>query len=277
VAYALALLAAVSFGTADFLGGLASRQTSAMLVTVASQCAGFLVLLPVVMLQPALPDRASFVWGAAAGLAGCAGLIVFFRVLAAGNMSLAAPVTAVVSASLPVVVGVALGERPAVRAWAGVAVGLFAVAAVSWHGRGVPGRERYRSAALAVLAGAGFGVFFICLSRTSPAAGLWPLVGARMSSLTLLVIAVAATRAEWRAKPGALRTAFLSGALDMAANVLFVLAVHRGALALVAVLVSLYPAATVVLAMAVLRERLQSWQLAGVVLALTAVGLIASA
>ena len=274
--YALALLAAGAFGTADFLGGLASRRAGVVVVTTVSQAAGFIVVLPVLLLEPAVPERASLAWGAAGGLSGCIGLLLFFRALARGVMSLAAPVTAVVAAALPVAAGVLLGERPAMQAWLGVASGLAAVAVISSSGRASLRPGEWRSLGLAVAAGAGFGVFFVCLSRTSPGSGLWPLAAARMSSLILLLIAAAAGGAAWRAEPAALRMAVVSGVLDMTANALFLLAVRQGVLALVAVLVSLYPAATVVLALAVLRERLQAAQLAGIAMALLAVGLIAS-
>jgi len=267
-----AVLAAAAFGTADFLGGLASRRASALVSVVVAQVAGFAVVLPVLLLQPAAVDRAGVAWGALGGVAGGLGLLVFFRVLAGGVMSTAAPVTAVVAAGLPVLAGVLLGERPGAHAWVGVGAGILAVGVIS--GRG--GRLDGRALGLALLAGAGFGLFFICLSRTSPATGLWPLAAARMGSLTVLALVALLARTEWRAEPAALRLAVLSGVLDMSANALFLLAVRGGELALVAVLVSLYPAATVMLALGLLRERLRVPQAAGVALALAAIGLIAS-
>jgi drug/metabolite transporter (DMT)-like permease len=272
-----ALVAACAFGTADFLGGLAARRSSAFVATLVGQVAGLAVLAPLLLLAPAPPSAAGLAWGALAGIGGCLGLIVFFRALASGVMSTAAPVTAVVSAGLPVLAGLLLGERPALQAWIGVGAGLIAVGVISApaEGRGRVGGGR-QALPLALAAGAGFGLFFICLSRAPAATGFWPLLGARLSSLALLTAALLARRATWRAAPGAAGLAALSGALDMTANALFVLALRRGELALVAVLVALYPAATVLLASGVLRERLRRVQLAGVGLALAAVSLIAS-
>ena len=179
-------------------------------------------------------------------------------------------------------VGVALGERPGSLAWLGVAAGLIAVVVIGASGKEdeqAVRREPYDplwAVALALTAGAGFGIFFVCLSRTSPSAGLWPLAAARATALTLLAVNLLVKRADLRADAVGLRLAIPSGLLDQAANVLFLYAVHRGVLALVAVLVSLYPSVTVILALALLRERLRAPQVAGVALALVAVVLISA-
>jgi drug/metabolite transporter (DMT)-like permease len=143
-------------------------------------------------------------------------------------------------------------------------------------GGGVRRVSRRRALAMAVLAGAGFGLFFICLSRAPAGGGFWPLAGARVSSLAAIAVPLLAGRGPERPVPEAVRAAALSGVLDITGNALFLLAVRSGELALVAVLSSLYPAATVLLAFGILRERLRLPQLAGVGLALVAVGLIAS-
>jgi drug/metabolite transporter (DMT)-like permease len=272
---ALALASAAAFGTADFLGGLASRRVSALLVTLAAHLAGLAVVLPVVLVLRAPVDPASLAWGVASGVFGCAGVIAFFRALASGAMSAAAPITAVVSAALPVLAGILLGERPAAQTWMGIGAGLLAVVAIS-RGGARSARVDRRSLALAVAAGVGFGLFFVALSRASHASGLWPLLAARVGSLSLLGAVVLAGRMPWRAEPAALGLGAVSGAVDMTANALFLFATRQGELALVAVLASLYPAATVLLALAFLRERLRATQLAGVGLALLAVTLIAS-
>lgn len=283
MAYLLAVAAAAAFGAGDFLGGLASRRTGVLVTTAAAQAAGFSLMLPALLLLVATPDRASLTWGGLGGLAGCVGLLVFFRALSDGVMSTVAPVTAVVAAGLPIVVGVVLGERPGSLAWLGVGAGMVAVVVIGASGQGQEQAARPReprdplwALALALTAGIGFGIFFVCLSRTTASAGLWPLAAARMTALTLLAVNLLIKRAELRADAAGLRLAVPSGLLDQAANVLFLYAVHRGVLALVAVLVSLYPAVTVILALAVLRERLRAPQVAGVALALLAVVLIAA-
>jgi len=273
--FALALASAAAFGTADFLGGLASRRASALLVTLSAHLTGAVVVVPVVLFLRAPVDPASLAWGAASGVCGCAGAVVFFRALASGAMAAAAPVTAVVGAALPVVAGVLLGERPAAPAWIGVGAGLLAVGVIGRAG-GPAARLDRRTLALAIAAGIGFGLFFVFLSRAPHASGLWPLLGARAGSLALLSVVILAGRMPWRAEPPAVRLGAVSGAVDMTANALFLLATRQGQLALVAVLASLYPAATVLLALVVLRERLRALQLAGVALALLAVALIAS-
>ena len=272
----LALAAAVTYGSADFLGGLASRRASTLLVTLVAQSAGLAVVLPIALVLRTPADPASLAWGAASGVFGCIGIVAFFRALASGAMSAAAPVTAVVGAALPVVAGLLLGERPGFGAWAGIAAGLVAVATISWGGERSGGAGR-GSLGLAVVAGVGFGLFFTALSRAAPTSGLWPLFAGRIGSLSLLAVVLLAGRMPvWRAKPAALGMAVVSGTVDMTANVFFLLATRQGELALVAVLTSLYPAATVLLALVVLRERLRRSQLAGVALALLAVALIAS-
>ncbi|HKF75277.1 MAG TPA: EamA family transporter [Candidatus Dormibacteraeota bacterium] len=277
VASLVALVAAAAYGGADFLGGLASRRGGVLASLLVVQAGGFAVVLPALtLLQPAgVPDRVSVAWSVAGGAAGAVGLIVFFRVLVDGLMSLGAPLTAVAAAGLPVLAGVALGERPEARAWLGIGAGLLAVGLISGVGGTGRAGARPRTIGLALAAGAAFGLFFVCLSRTSTAAGLWPLAVARMTSLAVIAAAALVGRARIQIEPGPLRLAFASGVADMLANGLFLVAERRGGLALVAVLVSLYPAATILLSLALLRERLRPVQASGVGLALVAVALIA--
>jgi drug/metabolite transporter (DMT)-like permease len=281
VAYALALGAAVAFGTGDFLGGIASRRASVWLVVLLTQAVGFTVVIPALLLQGSHPTGSALAWGALGGVAGGIGLLMFFRALSQGHMSVTAPVTAVVAAGLPILIGVAIGERPALQAWLGIAAGLAAIVVISRAGHAgadPAGAGRpWGALGLALAAGAGFGIFFVCLSRTPAGSGLWPLVGARSASVTLLALTAVVTRQALRAGPGTLRLALPSGLLDMTANVLFLLAVRQGALGLVVVLVSLYPAVTVALALTLLRERLHAAHMAGIALALAAVVLIAAA
>ena len=281
---ALALIAASAFGTADFLGGFASRRASVVTVILVSQSAGFVIVVPTLLIEMTPVHRASLIWGAVAGVAGCFGLLMLFRALAIGVMSVAAPITAVIAAGLPVLVGFGLGERPGLFGWLGIGAGLAAILVVGsarseQRAATSPGQEVHlRSVVMALAAGTGFGVFFVCLSRTPPSAGVWPLLAARTTSVMLVAtIALALMRARLRADFGVVRLSALSGLLDMTANVLFLLAVRRGSLALVAVLVSLYPAVTVMLALILLRERLGAPQLVGVGLAVLAIALIAAA
>jgi drug/metabolite transporter (DMT)-like permease len=272
----LATACAIVYGTADFFGGLATRRAQVLSVVTLSQLAGLALILGLLPLLPGAYSDPALAWGLAAGLSGAAGLVLFYRALATGVMSVVAPTTAVTSAALPVVFGLAAGERP--RAWAlvGVALALGSVLLVSQDKSG-GGRGSLTSVLVALAAGAGFGGFFILLSMAPHESGLWPLVGARLSSVTTVALLALLTRRTLRPGPGSLHIIVAAGVLDMAANVLYLLAQQDGLLSLVAVLVSLYPASTLLLANRVLGERLRPVQLGGVLCALASVALIAVA
>jgi drug/metabolite transporter (DMT)-like permease len=276
VAVLLALTSAVVYGAADFLGGLASRKESVFAVVAFSQITGLLALL---LLLPWLGGPVGVVdlaWGAAAGLMGGTGLVVFFRALARGVMSVLAPVTAVTAAAVPVVVGLLGGDRIGVPAGVGIAVALVAVVLVSADG-GLAGLRAARPASLipALVAGAAFGFFFVLLDRISEDAGLTPLVAARLASLALVAVLARWTGQRLRVSRGSLPLVMASGVGDMSANALFLLATQQdGQLAITGVLASLYPVSTVVLAQLVLRERLAGAQLAGLASAVVAIVLI---
>jgi drug/metabolite transporter (DMT)-like permease len=272
----LATACAVVYGTADFFGGLATRRSQVLSVVVLSQIAGLVLILALLPVLPGTAGAAALSWGLAAGLSGAAGLVLFYRALATGVMSVVAPTTAVTSAALPVVFGLATGERPAFWALVGVALALCSVLLVS-QDRSTERRGSRASVLTALAAGAGFGGFFILLAMAPDDAGLWPLVGARVSSITTVVLLALVTRRALRPGPGSLHIIVAAGVLDMAANVLYLLAQQDGLLSLVAVLVSLYPASTLLLARQVLGERLRGIQVAGVACALGAVALIAVA
>ncbi|MCK2212690.1 DMT family transporter [Actinomadura sp. ATCC 31491] len=272
----LATACAVVYGTADFFGGLATRRTQVLAVVVLSQLAGLALILALLPLLPGAASAPALLWGLAAGLSGAAGLALFYRALATGVMSVVAPTTAVTSAALPVLFGLATGERPQFWALVGVALALGSVLLVS-QDRSPAARGASGGLATALLAGAGFGGFFILLAMAPAEAGLWPLVGARLSSVTVVAAVALATRRALRPQAGALRVILAAGVLDMAANVLYLLAQREGLLSLVAVLVSLYPASTLLLARQVLGERLNAIQVTGVACALGAVALIAVA
>ena len=278
----LALSAAAIYGTADFLGGVAARRTSALAVTVLAHVVGLALLVVALAVLPAAhPTPGDLAFGAAAGALGGIGLILFYRALAAGTMSVVAPVAALFGAALPVTVGVALGEHLSAPALVGIAIAVAAVALVSREDP-VDAAARPRSAAhhplvLAVLAGVAFGGFFVMLSRTHPAAGLWPLLSARVVSIVLLGGFSLVTSRSLRPTPGSRRLIVAAGVGDMVANILYLVAVRRGLVSLVAVIVALYPAATVLLAQVVLGERLRRVQVTGLALAAGAAVLLALA
>jgi drug/metabolite transporter (DMT)-like permease len=276
VAVVLALSSAVVYGASDFLGGLASRRTSVFGVVAMSQAVGLVALVALLPWLGGPVGVADVAWGAAAGLAGAVGLVVFFRALSRGVMSVIAPVTAVTAAAVPVLVGLLAGDRIGRWTMAGIALALAAVVLVSAEG-GLSALRAARPASMpsALVAGAAFGFFFVLLDRTSDDSGLTPLVTARLASLTLVVVLALIGRKALRVSRPALPLAAVSGAGDMAANALFLLATQAdGQLAITGVLASLYPVSTVVLAQVLLRERLAGAQMAGLGTAVAAVLLI---
>jgi drug/metabolite transporter (DMT)-like permease len=277
VAVVLALGCAVVYGASDFLGGLASRRTSVFGVVAFSQLAGLIALLALLPWLGGRVGPADLGWGAAAGVAGAVGLVVFFRTLAGGVMSVIAPVTAVTAAAVPVLVGLAEGDR--IDPWTGLGIllALAAVVLVSAEG-GLAALRTARPASVppALLAGSMFGLFFVLLDRTSDDSGLTPLVTARLASVALVVGIALAGRQSMGASRPALPLIVASGIGDMSANALFLLATQQpGQLAVTGILASLYPVSTVVLAQVVLRERLAAAQMAGLGTAVAAVVLIA--
>jgi drug/metabolite transporter (DMT)-like permease len=274
----LATVCAVVYGTADFFGGLATRRSRVFAVVVLSQMAGLALVVALLPFLSGTFTTGALAWGMAAGVAGSAGLVLFYRALAIGVMSVVAPLTATASAVLPVLFGLATGERPEPLALGGVVLALLAVLLVSRSSSSpevTPGPD-YGSVLTSLAAGAGFGGFFILLSQAPDDGGMWPLFGARLISITLIALLALVTRRTLRPGSGALPIIIVAGALDMVANVLFTLAQQRGLLSLVAVLVSLYPASTLLLARYVLGERLNTVQVVGIGFTLAAVALIAT-
>ncbi|WP_283137393.1 DMT family transporter [Rhizohabitans arisaemae] len=276
-AVVLATASAAVYGMADFFGGLASKRSPVYAVVAISQIAGVALLVALIPFLPGSFSPAALAWGALAGLAGGGGLVIFYRALASGVMSVVAPTTAIASAAIPVVYGLITGERPKPLALLGIALAILAVALISREPGG-GGRVTLAPVLAALAAGAGFGGFFILLKVAPADAGLWPLLGARFSSIALVVTIALVTARSLRPGAGSLRVIASAGVLDMGANIFYLLAVQQGGLlSLIAVLASLYPASTLLLARYILGERLRLMQMGGVALALGAVGLIAAA
>lgn len=274
----LALGSALTFGIADFLGGLASRRVAAWTVVIGSQFFGLLLLVGALpLLPPATVTAADLAWGAAAGVAGALGLTQFFRALSLGNMSVAAPISAVITGGVPVLAGVALGERPSPLAWLGIALALPAIGLISRELADSPTRTPPDVLMSAALAGLGFGAFYVLVDRTGDAAGIQPLISARMVSVTLIGAIGLASGRLGPVRGRLLVMVALSGVLDMGANVMFLYAVREGLLALGSVISAMYPASTLLLARAMLGERLRPIQVSGLVLAAVAVSLVALA
>jgi drug/metabolite transporter (DMT)-like permease len=273
-----ALAAAALWGAADFLGGFTSRRINPFLTVLISRAGGFLVLLPLMLAHPVSPDRNLVAWGALAGLAGVLSLMVFFQALAEGTMAIVAPISGVVSAVLPAAVGLALGERPGAWADAGIVLGIGSIWLVGWAEGGPSDRHGANPLTLAILAGGLAGLFLIFMSRSGGHRGAEiPMIFIYWTTSTPVVLAIMMLRrVSWRASPGPIGIALVVGMVYVLGGLMYLVATQSGGLTIPSVLASLYPAATVVLSLSLLRERIRHRQLVGAGLALAAVAMIAA-
>jgi drug/metabolite transporter (DMT)-like permease len=277
LAIVLGLSAAILYGSADFLGGIATKRSAMLTVTVIAQAVGFAVLLVAVPFFPAHAGRSDFAWGAAAGVCGALGIAIFYHALSIGKMGVVSPITAVLGSAFPVVVGIARGDRLTPLQLAGIVIALLAVVLISLSTESSGEREISTSGVKeAIVSGVLIGAFLLLLAQAHSAAGLDSLLAARIASVAFLLILAVATRTSLQPRRSDLPIIALCGAMDMMANVFYVLATYTGELAIAAVLTGLYPASTVFLARLVLKERLQLQQRIGVGLALLGVSLIAA-
>jgi drug/metabolite transporter (DMT)-like permease len=276
LAVGLALLASACWGVADFIAGLTSRRLAALLVLLVQQAVGGVIVAVVVLAAGEEPpgDRA-IVLSVLAGVAGAVALGAFYRGLAVGTMSVVAPISAS-GVTLPVAFGIATGDEVGAL----VAVGLvLTIAGVVLASRerdehGAPAASR-ASIGLALVAAAGFGAFFTLSDGAADDSVLWLLLISRTTAVILLALVIAATRTQPQVpRARDLWTLSLVGVLDLAATGLYAVANTEGMLSVVAVVGSLYPVATVLLARAILGERLRAAQLAGVVLAFAGIGVV---
>lgn len=277
VSLLFAVMTAVVWGTADFCGGKASQRTPALAVSVLSKLAALPVLAIALAVTPGRPTAAGLGWGALGGLFGMAGVILLYRGLATGAMTIVAPVTAVTSALVPFAIGIVTEGTPGAGQVAGAACAIAAIALVSIGPGGAHPAAKPAVVGLALAAGVGFGLFMTFLSRAGDDGGLWPLTTAQASALALggLLLARVGRLGTGRRPPVAWIAA--AGVLDLGANVFYLYATHGDApLSVVAPIASLYPASTVLLALAIDRERIRLIQLAGLGLAAAALVLVAS-
>lgn len=274
----LALASALAYGLSDFAGGLLSKKASPWAVAVVAQATAMVLTFLVAIGWWRDPMAADWAWGAVSGIGGGAGAAFLYRGLGAGSMSVVAPVSAVGAALLPAAVAAATGERPSALTWVGVGCALPAIWLVSWvsDGPDVPRRARAAELTDGLLAGLGFGLLFTALGQVPESAGLGPLgMSYGVAVLVTLVLAVL-VGAEWVPRDRVLVRAPVIGVLGTAATAFFLLATQAGLLTVAAVLSSLYPASTVLLAAVVLHERIGRAQGVGLVLALLAVTLVAA-
>lgn len=280
MATALALLASALWGTADFLGGTAARRLAATTVVAVSQGLALVLLVVVAATTGAFGDDPGYLgWALGAAVVGLVALTAFYAALAEGTMGVVAPIAAI-GVAVPVTVGVAQGDRPGILQALGLAIAVVGVVLAS--GPEVrPDDNRDQRAArrpllLAGVAAAGFGTVLVCVSHGARTSTVMTLLVMRVTSVAILVGAAAAGRVHLGVRRTDLPILLAVGLGDVGANAAMAVASQHGLLSIVAVLSSLYPAVTVLLARAVHDERLERVQEAGVVAALTGVVLIAS-
>jgi len=268
------LFAAVAWGGGDFSGGIATKRTSVFRVVAVAHFAGLtLMLVMALVTREPFPPPNSLLWGAFAGFIGAFGITALYRGLAVGRMGVVAPVAAVVTGVLPVLIGTYTDGLPDRLQLAGFALALVSIWLVA--GNSDSGNSR-SGVGLAALAGVMFGLFLIAGKQAGHAGIFWPLVAARAISTCLMLVLVLLSPRGPRTFGAALWPMLLSGLLDSAGNALFIAATRHGRLDVAAVLSSLYPASTVILARWLLKERIGKMQSVGIVCALVSVGLISS-
>jgi drug/metabolite transporter (DMT)-like permease len=275
MAILLSLLAAASYGLADFSGGFASKRASAWSVALVACLTGAVLVLALWAVRGGEPTTSDLWWGAAAGVGNGFGTAFLYRGLASGRMGVVAPVSGVGAAVIPVIVGVALGERPAALVWLGIVLALPAIWLVARDPAG-PSAAGPGGVVDGSLAGLGFGFFFVALGQVSEDAGLLPVAVNQLVAGIVIVLVALVLRQPWLPRERAALGGVVAGALGTFAAVLFLAASQRGYLSVTAVLTSLYPAFTVVLAATVLREHVHRAQAAGLLLCAVAVSLVAA-
>ena len=269
-----ALLSAAIWGSGDFSGGLAARKISPFQVLLLTAVVGILILLGCGWaFGEALPAWRDIQWSALAGLAGAFGIAALYRALSLGSAAAAAPTSAVITASMPVLFTALTLGLPAFAQLAGFALALVGIWLVARTPDGDAHTTR-QGMLLALLSGVGFGSFFVLIAQVSPGKVFFPLVVARSVSFMVALAAVTLQR-QPLPSPRANPVALLSGLLDTGGNVFYLLATQYTRLDVAAVLSSLYPAATVILSIIILKERVSGWQWLGVACCLGAVALIA--
>jgi drug/metabolite transporter (DMT)-like permease len=276
MAVILGLLAALAFGSSDFVAGAGGRRADAIAITGIAQPFGLLAaLVGVVVLHKGPPTPAVLEWGAISGVGSGLGTVALYWGLSTGAMNVVSPLAAVISAVLPALVGVALGERLSLLAVVGIVLAVPALVMVSLTG----GRENDPDGSAApilagLVAGGGFALLFIALDRAGTAASAWPLVPGQAVAISIVSLFVVARRPHRSTWPASLRWGIAVGPLSGVANLLYLAATGQGQLAIVAVLTALYPAITVALAAALLHEHMSRLQATGLLIAAVSVTMI---
>lgn len=271
------LLSALSWGAGDFTGGLAARKVGAYRSVFYAEVIGVLFLFIVLaIVNEPFPDRRAQTFALLAGAFGTVGLMLLYHSMTLGLMSVAAPVSALLAAVLPVLVGIFTEGIPGTLTLIGFGFALFAVWMVSQSEDGVKDILSHLSdLKLPLLAGIGFGFYFVLMHQAARDGGaVWHMVFSRTGGMALIVTYLLVTRSSWKIEPSSLPIISLNGILDLGGNFFFILAGQAGRLDVASVLSSLFPGATVILAWIFLKERLSRNQWVGVFCALIAIVLL---
>jgi uncharacterized membrane protein len=276
-----ALGSALAYGLSDFVGGVLSRRTSAWQVAVVGQSSSAVCTGIIALFVAGDPTGADFRWAVLAGAGGGMGAAFLYRGFASGRMSVVAPVSAVGAALVPVAAGAVGGERPSALVWLGIAAavpGIWLVSSTPQDTTGAAGDRRSLTAGVldGVLAGLGFGVLFAALGQVPGSSGWAPLFVSQLVSAPAVIVLASVLRVPWVPRGRTVRLAVLMGPLGASATGLFLLATQHGYLAVAGVLASLYPASTVLLAAALLREHIHRAQAAGLLLCALAITCVAA-
>lgn len=272
----LSLLAAASYGLGDFNGGLFSRRGGAWAVSLVAQLGGTACVLVVVAFTGGSPTAADLGWAVLAGVANGFGTAFLYRGLASGRMGVVAPVSGVGAVVVPVLVGLLMGEHPGVLVWLGILLALPAIWLVSREPVDGPTVGVGSGLLDGVLAGLGFGSLFAALAQVPEEAGFLPLALNQLVAAGAIIVIAMVLRAPWVPTNRYALGGILSGVLGATATGLFLVATRHGYLAVAAVITSLYPAVTVLLAATVLRERVHRAQAVGLALCAGAIVLVAA-
>lgn len=272
----LSLLAAAAYGLSDFNGGLFSRRGGAWAVALVAQLAGTLAVLAVVLVDGGSPTGTDLAWALVAGVANGFGTAFLYRGLSSGRMGVVAPVSGVGAVLVPVLAAVVAGERPGSLVWVGVVLALPAIWLVSREPADGAVTASGSGLADGVLAGLGFGTLFAALAQIPEEAGFLPLALNQLVAAAAIVGVALALRADWVPRNRHALGGALSGLLGALATGLFQVATQQGYLTVAAVITSLYPAFTVLLAATVLREHVHRDQGYGLALCAAAVVLVAT-
>ncbi|NCG36857.1 MAG: EamA family transporter [Actinobacteria bacterium] len=275
MAIALALVVALFAGVSDFLGGLSTRSTTAVAVSVVAHACGFVLTVALALVIGGSPTSADLWWGTAAGIGSAIGLTAIYTGYAKSTVAIVAPVAGVGSVSVPLLWAALDGDHLSSQAWVGVGLGVFAIFLVSLS-HGATQGSALTALGYGLIGATGLGLVLLAFSKSSEGSGIWIVAPSRLSGLVVLLVALRLKNVPFTVPRNVLPKVVLVAALSSSANGAYAVATREGSLATVAVIASMFPAITVLMAWLVLKERIRSIQLTGIVVAMLAVGLIAA-